>query len=427
MNENDTATVMHQFNTDKRFRLELDPKILLPLLAFCEKNIVRYVVLVISMIPIVNVVSGFIIPTLYTMLFLMYLKKYGSNTSLKEIGVLFFVIFAIAISCLLYPVNASYILNSNNFWNTIFPCLRFYIVGLVIIPNERIMSIIGKASCLAILVETLFVIVYMMPRGLLQSDDMSRAYQILPNILFSLNLAYNKKEISAWVCSLIGIIYVCSMGSRGPLIIIIVYCFVKFLQHNGKTRAQTLTMGTFFVLIGIIFINSNLYLTVLSIVRSLFISLGLSTRVIDLALSNEIVTHTSGRDEIYDLLKQKISERPVLGYGVYGEWQWVHWNAHNMYLEILVHYGVILGSVLLIWLIYTTVHTYSTTPNKASKDMILMWGCFVFVKGIFGGSYLQFGVFYLIGFCLREIRRVSGLSNEALECYNKKKGKTANW
>ena len=403
------------YGGNQKIRLETDPRILLPLLAFCEKNIIRYIVLVVSMIPIVNILSGFIVPCLYLLLLYTYVREYGFHSSIKEVGVIVFISSAIFFSCLLYPINATYLLDSNNFWNTIFPCLRYYIVGLIAMPNKKTMDCIGKASCVAILVETLFVIMYMMPRGLMQSDDMSRAYQILPNILFSINYALNNKEKGAWLCSIIGVIYVCSMGTRGPLVVILVYYFIKFLQQHGKTKAYTITLGVAFITAGIIFINSQFYISTLYSAKNIFSSFGLSTRIIDLAINNEVVTHTSGRDEIYDLLRQKISEQPVLGYGVYGEWQWIHWNAHNIFLEIMVHYGVILGSILLLWIAYTIINSYRKSTTNEARDMILIWVCFVFVRGIFGGSYLQFGIFFLVGFCLREIRRSSDLKNECNE------------
>jgi O-antigen ligase len=128
--------------------------------------------------------------------------------------------------------------------------------------------------------------------------------------------------------------------------------------------------------------------------------------VLDIAINGTIASHLSGRDELYEVVIRKISERPYLGYGVYGEWPWIGWSAHNMALEMMAHYGVILGSILLLWLIVISLKSYIKTPNSISKEMILIWMCYVYVRGIFGGSYLQFGVFFMIGFCLREIRRI---------------------
>lgn len=406
MNEGLNSQVYLHDRGKLRIRIDSDPRLLLILLAFCEKNIVRYFVLVVSMLPVVGVMSSFIIPAAYIILLLMYFRKYGAHVSISEACVVLFVTLAITFSCFIYPENAKYILDSNNFWNTIFPCLRYFIIGLILIPDKRTLDIIGKASCLAILVETLFVVAYMMPRGLMQSDDMSRAYQILPNVLFALNYAFSEKKPFPWICSIIGIIYTLSMGARGPVLVIVVYLFVKILQSsNVKAWAKSL-IGLFIAGLTVLFLNSSWYLSVLRFAKTSLTTLGVSTRIIDLAIKGTVASHLSGRDELYDIIIRKIAERPYIGYGVYGEWPWIHWSAHNMALELMVHFGVILGSLLLLWLIFLTFKTYVRTPNILARQFLLIWICFVFVRGFFGGSYLQFGVYVLIGFSLRELRRI---------------------
>ena len=406
MNEGLNSQVYLHDRGKLRIRIDSDPRLLLILLAFCEKNIVRYFVLVVSMLPVVGVISSFIVPAAYIILLLMYFRKYGAHVSISEACVVLFVTLSITFSCFLYPENARYILDSNNFWNTIFPCLRYYIIGLILIPDKRTLDIIGKASCLAILVETLFVIAYMMPRGLMQSDDMSRSYQILPNVLFALNYAFNERKPFPWICSIIGIVYTLSMGARGPVLVIVVYVFVRILQSsNVKAWAKTL-IGLLIAGLTVLFLNSSWYLSVLRFAKTLLTNLGVSTRIIDLAIKGTVASHLSGRDELYDIIIRKIAERPYIGYGVYGEWPWIHWSAHNMALELMVHFGVILGSLLLIWLVVLSIKTYIKTPNIVARQFLLIWICFVYVRGFFGGSYLQFGVYVLIGFSLRELRRI---------------------
>jgi O-antigen ligase len=407
MNEGLNSQVYLHDRGKLRIRIDSDPRLLLILLAFCEKNIVRYFALVVSMLPVVGVMSSFIVPAAYIILLLMYFRKYGAHVSISEACVVLFVTLAITFSCFIYPENARYILDSNNFWNTIFPCLRYFIIGLILIPDKRTLDIIGKASCLAIFVETLFVIAYMMPRGLMQSDDMSRAYQILPNVLFALNYAFNEKRVAPWVFSGIGIVYCLSMGTRGPIAVLLVYVFIRLLQSSTLKKAGKVLLGIVVAGAGYFFLNSNLYLPTLRFLRSQLLRFGVSTRVIDLAISGTVTSHLSGRDVLYELVLNKIKERPLLGYGVYGEWPWIGWSAHNMMLELLAHYGVILGTLLLLWLIILTVKSYNKTRNYTAREIILIWACFVFIRGIFGGSYLNFGVFFMIGFCLRELRRLN--------------------
>jgi len=379
---------------------------LLILLAFCEKNIVRYVLLVMSMIPVLADISKLFVPVAYVILIVLTVNRYHYKIGLKETAVLLFILLSIALTCLIYPQNSEYIFKPNNFWNVIFPCLKYFIIALIIIPDRRTLDMIGKASCLAIVVETAFVFLYMIPRGLLQSDEMSRAYQLLPNILFALNYAFNRKKLLPWILSSLGIFYILAMGTRGPIMILLAFFVIKFLKTVTTKTWIKVALILMLSCFGLLIINSNLYMDVLNGLRELFVKLGLSTRIIDLTIDGTVISHLAGRDELYDIAIRKISERPILGYGIYGEWQWFQWNAHNMYLEIMLHYGVMVGSALLIWVFRLIGKTYFSTMNGYARDMILIWFCFVFIRGIFGGSYLMFGTFFLIGFCIGEQKRV---------------------
>lgn len=392
-------------------KINLDSRDLLVLLAFCEKNIVRYVILVMSMIPILSDFSAYIVPSLYVILISQTVIKYPLKIGLREVGVIGFVVFSIFITCLLYPQNAKYIFESRNFWNIIFPCLKYFIVALVIIPDKRTMDLLGKISCLAVVIESLFVFLYMIPNEVIELEDMSRSYQLLPNVLFALNYAFNKSKLMPWMFGILGMVYIIAMGTRGPVIIMLGYFFFKFLK---TTTTKIWIKVILFLLVsgfGLLILNSNFYIGVLNWLKNVFTSIGLSTRVIDLIIEGTVITHLSERDELYRDALQKISERPIFGYGVYGEWEWFSWSVHNMYLEFLIHYGVVLGSALLIWLLHLVGKAYISTKNTIARDMILIWFCFVFIRGIFGGSYLMFGTFFLIGFCISEQRRTVAQRN----------------
>lgn len=384
------------------------PQILLILLAFCEKNIVRYAILVFSMLPGVGFLSEFILPTLYISLILLSVKS-NAKVGLYEFAVPIFMVFAIVLSCIIYPQNEKYIIDSNNFWNTIFPCLRWYIVGLIIVPDRAAMDLLGKVSCMAVAVETAFLILYMIPNGLVVSDDMSRAYQLLPNIMLVFNYAFNSKKIFAWIFSLIGLLYLLSLGTRGPFLILIAYVVIKLLRSSGGSTSQSKKILSILG-IGVVGVGISIptvRLVLLKSLRQVVEWTGLSTRVVDFMLDGSLVSYTSGRENLYEVALQKIQERPLLGYGIYGEWQWFGWNVHNMYLELWVHFGIILGSVLLIWCIALVAKSYFKTNSSDSKDLISIFSCFVFLRGIFGGSYLMYGMFFLIALCIREKRRIN--------------------
>ncbi len=386
------------------WKLMRNPRVLLVLLAFCEKNIFRYMMLVVSMVPIVGVVSEFVLPVLYVILIISCINE-KTKVGLTEIGVVAFMTTAIVFSCLIYPENTEYITDSNNFWNTIFPCLRWFIVGLAILPDKDLMDLLGIVSCFAIIIETAFLVVYMIPRGLVGHDDMNRAYQILPNAMLAFNYAFNNKKKLVWIISLSSIFYLLSLGTRGPLLLLIAYVFIKTLIVFSKNRRKFgLLLGAVCV-VGAILLIPGVFDGVLKIVGSVFETLGLSTRIVDFLSEGTVLSYAAGRDELSEIALQKIAERPFLGYGVYGEWPWFYWNVHNLYLELFIHYGVILGSAILLWVLKLVFGAYKT-KNVYSKDMILMFIFFVFLRGFFGGSYLMYGTFFLLGLCIKERRRM---------------------
>lgn len=396
------VNVLKKKNTDV-FR-SITPQMMLILLAFCEKNIVRYAIIVFSMLPGVGFLSVYILPILYITLILFCIKKI--TVGLLELIIPIFIVTSLTLTCLIYPVNGQYILDENNFWNTIFPCLRWYIVSLIFIPNKETMDLLGKVSCLAIMIETAFLILYMVPNGLVVQDDMSRAYQLLPNIMIVINYSFNSKRLYAWGFSCIGVMYLLALGTRGPFLILISFTLIKLLRMGaGSIYKKILLILGIGSVCGLLLIPT-IYVNILAKISFIFEKIGLSTRIVDHLMTGTVVSYTSGRDDLYEIALQKISERPLLGYGIYGEWEWFHWNAHNMYLELWIHFGVFIGSILLLWGIFLIASTYLKTKNKYTKDMILIFSCFVFLRGIFGGSYLTFGVFFLIGLCVKEKRRI---------------------
>lgn len=404
---------MNQSNKPKIYpKIYLDPMALIVLLAILEKNIVRYVVLLVSMIPVIGGISIYIIPILYLFLFFLYITKYKVHVGISETLVLLFVILSIVGTYLFYPSNSEYLFESNNFWNTIYPSFRYFLVGLIFVSEKKVVNLAGKVSCLAILVEALFIFTYMIPRGLLISDEMSRAYQILPNVLLALNYSINEKKLTSWIFSILGIAYILAMGTRGPVVILSAFVFAKYLKtSSAKTWVRILIFLSISFLI-LLTIDSSIYVSVFSFLRNKFDEIGVSIRVFDFILNGDLISNTTGRDELFILAIQKIAERPLFGYGVYGEWPWIGWNIHNMYLELLIHFGILIGSIVLIWVFFLIFKAYFSTKNTYARDIILIWFCMVFIRGIFGGSYLQLNTFFLIGFCIGEIKRLKFVKSQ---------------
>ena len=382
-----------------------DPRTWLLLLAITEKSIFRYLMLVLTMATGIDGIGDLVLHASYIVLIALCIQR-GSRFRSGDIFIMFSVVMAIILTWIVYPINIErYMFGEGQFWPVVFPLFRYFIVGLFFIPNDETVSLMGKVSCLAIFVESLFVYFILRGSDLQSNDDMSRAYFILLNVLLVVNYAFDKKTIMGILFSVVGILFLASMGTRGPVIITLAFIVCKIVQLSmGKGHGYIAVIA---ILLLIWLVNSDYWDGFLLFVREFIESLGLSTRVIDLAIQDETLTYMSERDEIADLVISKIKERPLTGWGVYGEWQFNGWAAHNMYLELLDHYGVILGGIMILWILYINIKAFLTTKETPVRGLVLLLACFCLVRGVFGGGFLTFPTFLMIGYCLQVIRKTN--------------------
>lgn len=382
-----------------------DPRTWLMLLAITEKNIFRYLMLVLTMATGMEGVGDLVLHTSYILLIGLCLAK-GSKFRSGDIFIMFFVVMAILLTWIIYPDNIErYMFGKGQFWPVVFPLFRYFIVGLFLIPNDETVSLMGKVSCLAIFVESLFVYFILRGSDLQSNDDMSRAYFILLNVLLVINYAFDKKSFWGIVFSVVGILFITSMGTRGPVIITLAFIACKIVQAAIGKGLGNIAVVAIFLLIW--FVNSDLWNAFLLWMKGIIEALGLSTRVIDLAIQDEALTYMSERDEIADIVINKIKERPLTGWGVYGEWQFNGWSAHNMYLELLDHYGVILGGVIILWILFINIKAFLVSKARPVRGLVMLFACFCLVRGIFGGGFLTFPTFLMIGYCLQVCRKTN--------------------
>ena len=382
-----------------------DPRTWLFLLAITEKSLFRYVLLVLDIATGTELIRDIVLHTTYIIIIAQCLRK-GCKFRVSDIGIMVFVILAIFLTWLIYPDNIEkYMFGEQQFWATVFPLFRFFIVGLFIIPKAETLDLMGKVSCIAILVETLFVIFYLRGSDLQNHDDMSRAYFMLLNVMLVINYAFDKRTFVGIGMTVVGIVLLLSMGTRGPIMIVLAFIAAKIFQMSTSKGSRGVLISVLLVLMW--FVNSPYWNLALLFLQNFLGSLGMSTRVIDLTITGETLTYYSERDEIAELVISKIKERPFEGWGVYGEWQFVGWNAHNMYLEVLNHYGVLLGGIILLWLVFLSIRAFFVSKIPSVRSLVLLLMCYVFVRGVFAGGFLSFPTFLLIGFCLQVCRKTN--------------------
>ena len=394
---------------NKRYASDLDLFDVFILIAFSYNSLMVYFSALFSRLPFINMVGYQILPISVALVaILCFACGYFSGVKARDVLFLLCFVMVIILSYTLHPETQKYYTESN-MRNIYVEAIPFFMLGLSFRCNLRTMRNLAYISCIAIVINLLYMFFYV---GLTAGDGdyyRGQAYFLLPHVMFVINSIFDesiiKKKSISIIFSLLGIIFLVAMGTRGPLLISIVFLLIKsFLQIKKKSIRIKLMFLMLCIALGWL-ISSDVYLMLMTRLTEFLSSFGMSTRVIDLLLENEYLSNTSGRDKIYELLFKKILEKPIWGYGIFGEEQFGVF-AHNIMLEIIVYYGIPLGVIIIVTYVTIALKAYFKSNNKISKDLILLFMVMTFVHSFFGGSQFSYYFCFLLGLSIKVLRQL---------------------
>lgn len=115
-----------------------------------------------------------------------------------------------------------------------------------------------------------------------------------------------------------------------------------------------------------------------------------SSRTLTIVMSGELVSHDSGRGEIWKMVEDKISERPLIGWGIGADRAFIDSYAHNFILELAMHYGVFITAIIILILAYFIITAFkSKNANRVGGWVfVVMMMLYGLVPLMFSNSYL---------------------------------------
>ena len=174
----------------------------------------------------------------------------------------------------------------------------------------------------------------------------------LPAVLLFFN-SFRSKNIVDFLLGGLVTLAVFILGSRGALLEIIF--FFSLLLIIGCKRKDTRLMSIFFILL--IGILAVFYKPVLSGISIFLEKSGWSSRTLQLLLKGEI-TIDSGRNYLYDSMRNELIAHPFSIRGIGGELPFAYgFYAHNFIFELLMDFGVILGGIAVLYILYQSGRT----------------------------------------------------------------------
>lgn len=211
------------------------------------------------------------------------------------------------------------------------------------------------------------------------SYSLAFGYRILlPCLVFlGAGIAYTKFRLMNFVLFLGSFIMVLSGGSRGQLLCLLVFVCLMLVRSFLIQRTAVKLLFIFATLIAVLFV---LVVGIETIVQEIGVwleSVGVSSRTVS-SLINGSISDDNSRFRIWGVVIEAIQNGGFWGYGVYGDRPFIypiHYAgfSHNIFLELMVSFGMIPGGILSIVLAaYPLILIFRNPEHKWIIPFIIM-------------------------------------------------------
>lgn len=170
------------------------------------------------------------------------------------------------------------------------------------------------------------------------------------------------------VTAIIVALLIAIFGNRGALIVILVVVTVFSIIYT-----KLLTKVVLFLTISVVSLWGffNFY-SILNVMAKISERLGIPSYIFHRLSNNEFFSE-SGRDLIREKSLGLIQNKPFIGHGIAGDRIYIGTHAHNIFLELFIDFGIILGAIFSIVLISIMLHMLILKGNDAWRDLFLVY------------------------------------------------------
>ena len=330
--------------------------------------------------PRISISFGIILVLFFAFTILTVLRRSLVFFTCSEI----LVISLFAISYLMDNAELSLLLD-NAVW-AILICVPLGVYAYSIKHKEVFYNMFLKSS-FAMTIMLAFVFLFP-PKDSYYS--MSFSYALLVPTIFHLNEWLESRKKMYLIVSLIEIAGLTIYGSRGALISLSFFFMLKFIlsEKNLIEKIGTILMTSFAIII--FYLNFDEIGTFL---LQCLADKGYYSRSLTLLFSNRI-TYDSGRFEIFKYYLDLAAQKPLLGWGVLGGWVKKGSGPHNMIIEIILAFGIIIGGIISFILCLLQLRVFFV-KDKSTRDLLLIYMSICIVLFFVSGNFLQKPDFFI--------------------------------
>ena len=243
---------------------------------------------------------------------------------------------------------------------------------LVLKDKKKFMDILTIFSCLYHLILVLFLC-NLTIKGQLshfceteKGNYMAFSYSMLPFTLCIIYNAFKTNKIFYWIISLIGFIVLLLFGCRGALASVIVYFFVLYFRKCYTSRKLSRFIVFSLLISFITFISIIFLMEFNNIIKN---EIGINSYIIN-SFFRDPSNFGSGRDKIW----KKSIDGAITNIhfkGLHADTVYLYPSnySHNIILELLYDFGIIIGFIITFLLFALVSKTILSPHDNANNDI----------------------------------------------------------
>ena len=344
----------------------------------------------------IGISAYFIYQLLITIVVIKNINKLNGIKSKTNILLFLFLLFYCSLSL---PTYMDYIYN----WLGMVFLLLVYSFQWFIIASmnnnwEELLNFMRKRKYV-LFIPNIILLLYEYHVGRTMLGNMEISYSILPTAIFSAYDVLKSKSFKNILYFASSTVLIFLVGSRGPLLCIFAFIILySLLQSKFKVK----------ILISILLIFSAFIVfrtDTLQTFRNTLAEHNIYSRTLDKFLTGSISDDT-GRSKIQKIVIEDLNNNLITGTGIGGERIKINFERydmkkdmsscypHNLILEILVHYGMIVGTTIIITIFILSIKAFKKGRSQ-ERDMIIIIFSMEIVRLFISSSYTMSPLFFL--------------------------------
>jgi len=289
--------------------------------------------------------------------------------------------------------NADKSLLFSGAFNTLCICIPIMMCVYAVKDRSILYNNLLKYSYIIIAMSTVSLIVL----GSKMNYSMSLSSYLIVYAMIQWNEVFKYKKIKNYVFAIYSFIFILTFGNRGALICLFVFICLKSLHKNKKSiNSQLFIIFTAFILFLFLFYFNE----ILSLLDIMMKKYGIRSYTLTQLVSKEFLTSNS-RIELFLYYFNLIKQKPLMGWGVWGGYIAEGLGPHNIIIEFLLAFGVVLGTFFSMLFIAFIIRTmFFLRKTEYIYDLSLIYCSANITMLLSAGNFLKRpDLFIFIGLC----------------------------